>query len=458
MDEQAAKLKAMREFFDAGATRSYSYRRLQLQRLKQALIQHESEILQALYHDLKKNPEVVHATETGLLLAEINVALKNLKKWMRPTRAATNLMNLPGSSKIYHDPLGVIFIIAPWNYPFQLSLIPLVGAIAGGNCAVVKPSELAPATAIIIEKIIRENFPSHYISIVQGEGSAVVPSIMKSFRFDHVFYTGSVPVGKSIYQQAAADLIPVTLELGGKNPAIVEEDANLTIAAKRIVLGKFINAGQICVAPDYVLVNENIKDKLIEELKQAILNFYGETPAESEEYGKIINEIRFDKILTYLEEPELVFGGQHDRSRLFIAPSIIKNPSLDSSLMNEEIFGPVLPVLGFSSAQEAKSIIGRNPNPLSLYVFTSSAEKEKFWIEQIPFGGGCVNNTAWQFTNHNLPFGGIGESGIGAYHGKHSFEIFTHAKPVMKTPSWIDPSLKYPPFSGKMKWFRRLIR
>jgi aldehyde dehydrogenase (NAD+) len=458
MGSQASIPMQMREYFDSGATKSYSFRRAQLEKLKDALIRHEHDIVMALYLDLKKNPEQVHATETGLLLAEINVALRNLKKWMRPTRVGTNLMNLPGSSRIYHDPLGVIFIIAPWNYPFQLSLIPLVGAIAGGNCALVKPSELAPATAAILEKIITEAFPSQYISVVQGEGSAVVPSMMKAFRFDHVFYTGSVPVGKSIYLQAAADLVPVTLELGGKNPAVVEQDANLAVTAKRIVLGKYINAGQICVAPDYVLVDAEVQDKLIKELQRSIINFYGKNPLHSPEYGKIINEKRFDKILTYLQEPELVFGGQHDRSHLFIAPTIIKNPSPDSDLMKEEIFGPVLPVVGFRSKEEAKSIIDRNPNPLSLYVFTSSQEKEKYWIEQIPFGGGCVNNAAWQFTNHYLPFGGVGESGIGAYHGQHTFELFTHAKPVMKTNVWFDLSLKYPPYTGKLKWFKRLIK
>jgi len=458
MHLQSVNLNQMRKYFDSGATRNYSFRRTQLEKLKEALVTYERDIAKALFLDLRKNPEQVHATETGLLLAEINVALRNLKKWMKPTRAGTNLMNLPGSSWIYYDPLGVIFIIAPWNYPFQLSLIPLVGAIAGGNCALVKPSELAPATAGVLEKIIEDSFPPEYISVLQGEGSTVVPSIMKSFRFDHVFYTGSVPVGKSIYQQAANDLVPVTLELGGKNPAIIEEDANLAIAAKRIVLGKFINAGQICVAPDYILVHEKLRDKLIEELKQTILNFYGENPDQSSEYGKIINENRFDKILTYLTEPELVFGGLYDRSKLYIAPTIIKNPSLDSALMTEEIFGPILPVVSFRSRAEARAIIARNPNPLSLYVFTNNRENEKYWIEQIPFGGGCVNNAAWQFTNHYLPFGGIGYSGIGAYHGKHTFELFTHAKPVMKTPTWIDPALKYPPYSGKMRWFKRLIR
>jgi aldehyde dehydrogenase (NAD+) len=458
MGSQSSIPDQMRAYFDSGITKSYSFRRAQLERLKEALIKHENDISRALYLDLKKNPEEVHATETGLLLAEINVALKNLKRWMRPTRVGTNLMNLPGSSKIYHDPLGVVFIIAPWNYPFQLSLIPLVGAIAGGNCALVKPSELAPATAAVLEIIVTESFSPQYIAVVQGEGSELVPSIMKSFRFDHIFYTGSVQVGRSIYQQAAADLVPVTLELGGKNPAIVERDANLTVAAKRIVLGKFINAGQICVAPDYVLVDKRIEDKLIEELKKCMLDFYGENPEDSPAFGKIINQNRFDKILTYLDEPELVHGGQHDRSKLFIGPTIIRNPSLNSDLMSEEIFGPILPIVGFSSQEEAKSIIGRNPNPLSLYVFTSSREKEKYWIEQIPFGGGCVNNAAWQFTNHYLPFGGVGESGIGAYHGKHTFELFTHAKPVMKSPVWLDPSLKYPPYAGKMKWFKRLIK
>ncbi len=451
-------LNRMREYFESGATRPISFRKEQLRKLKAAIYTYEKEIGQAIYADLKKSPEEAYSTETGLLIAEINVTLRHLDEWARPKNVGTNLMNLPSSSKIYRDPLGVVFIIAPWNYPFQLSLIPLVGAIAGGNCALIKPSELASATSAILSKIIGQIYSSEYIALIEGDGAELVPSMMKLFRFDHIFYTGSISVGKAIYQLAAADLIPVTLELGGKNPAIVENDANISVSAKRIAVGKFINAGQLCVAPDYVLVHADIQQQFIDAMKKTLQDFYGERPIESNEYGKIINERRFDKLLSYLSSSEIIYGGQHDKSRLFISPTIILNPTLDSGLMREEIFGPILPVVSFRSMDEAKQIILLNPNPLSLYVFTSDALKEKAWIEQISFGGGCINNAAWQFTNHHLPFGGIGQSGMGAYHGKYSFDLFTHAKPVMKTPVWIDPSIKYPPYAGKLKWFKRLIR
>lgn len=451
-------LERMRDYFDSGATRPIPFRKEQLRKLKAATQNYEKQIAEALHSDLKKNPEVVYATETGLLIAEINVAIRNLDEWARPKNVGTNLMNLPSSSRIYRDPLGVILIIAPWNYPFQLSLIPLVGAIAGGNCALIKPSELAPSTAAILDKMIGEIYAPEHIGLVQGDGAALVPALMKSFRFDHIFYTGSIPVGRAVYQLAAEDLIPVTLELGGKNPAIVENDANIPVAARRIAIGKFINAGQICVAPDYVLVHEDILHPFIEAMKKTLKDFFGDQPADSDEYGKIINERRFDKLVTYLNSSELVHGGQHDKSKLFISPAIILNPALDSGLMREEIFGPILPVVSFRTMEEAKQIVRLNPNPLSFYLFTSDNSKESAWIEQIPFGGGCINNTAWQFTNHRLPFGGIGQSGMGAYHGKYSFDLFTHAKPVMKTPVWIDPSLKYPPYAGKLNWFKRLIR
>ncbi len=449
---------ALRSYFEKGSTRPYTFRILQLQKLKAAVLAYEEDIFKALYVDLKKNTEEAYATETGLLIAEINLALKNLKQWMRPQPTATNLMNLPASSRIYRDPLGVVLIISPWNYPFQLALIPLAGAIAAGNCVLLKPSELAPATAAVIEKIIREIYPPEYIQVVQGDGSELVPALMRSFRFDHVFYTGSIPVGKSIYQLAASDLIPVTLELGGKSPAVIEADANISIAARRIALGKFANTGQTCVAPDYVLVHETIKNQFIEKLKQTITGFFGEDAASSNGYGKIINEKRFDKLLGYLSQGKIVFGGEHDRPKLFLAPTIMEDVSLDAPLMKEEIFGPVLPVFGFQTMEQALAIIRRNPNPLSFYVFTGSSKKEKAWIEAVSFGGGCVNNTAWHFANDHLPFGGIGYSGIGAYHGKYSFDVFTHAKAVMKSATWIDPGIKYPPFSGKLKWFKLLIR
>ena len=451
-------LPSIRDYYNSGITKPYAFRKQQLQLLKQALIKYEKEISEALYADLKKSPEEAYGTEIGLVIADINLALKNLRNWMLPRRVSTNLVNLPSSSMIYHDPLGVVLIIAPWNYPFQLSLIPLVGAIAAGNCAVIKPSELASATATIIKKIISEIYPKQYINVVEGDGAIVVPAIMKSFRFDHVFYTGSIPVGRAIYQLAASALIPVTLELGGKSPAIIEKDADINIAARRIAFGKFINAGQTCIAPDYLLVHESIQDSFIQKLKKTIEDFFGNDPASSYSYARIINEKRFDTLKNYLSQGRIIFGGQHDKSKLFISPTVMDNVDDDSPLIKEEIFGPILPVFSFSTMQEALALIQRNPNPLAFYIFTSSSKKEKEWIEAVPFGGGCVNNSAWHFGNHYLPFGGIGNSGIGAYHGKYSFDVFSHAKPVMKTPSWIDPKIKYPPFEGRMKWFKWFIK
>ena len=458
MSTLITQLQGMRSYFQNGATRSFEFRKKQLQALKKGILDQEKEIEKALYQDLKKSAEETYATETGLLLAEINVTLKNLREWMQPQVAGTDMVNLPSGSKIFRDPLGVVLIIAPWNYPLQLLLIPLVGAIAGGNCSVLKPSEIAPATSAIIEKIVTETFPSDYVKVVMGEGAEVVPPMMKNFRFDHVFYTGSIPVGKSIYQLAAEQLTPVTLELGGKSPAIVHSDANLSIAARRIVLGKFINTGQTCIAPDYVLVHEAVKEKLVNKLKEAITKFYTADPSSSNDYGKIINEKRFDKLVSYLSQGKIVFGGQHNKSELFIAPTVLEDVSLDAALMREEIFGPLLPVISYDNTEEAMQIVQRNSGPLAFYLFTNNKSIEKEWIEKISFGGGCINNTDWHFTNYNLPFGGVGNSGIGAYHGKYTFDTFTRAKPVMKTPTWFDPSIKYPPFKGKLGLFKKFIR
>ncbi len=451
-------LELMRNYFYSGATKSYSFRKQKLRALKQAVIKYEKEISDALYTDLKKSEEETYATETGLFIAEINSALKNLHSWMEPQTASTNLVNLPSSCKIYREPLGVVLIIAPWNYPFQLALIPLLGAIAAGNCVVLKPSELSPFTSAIIEKIIKEIFPAEYVHVVQGDGAEIIPAMMNAFRFDHVFFTGSIPVGKIIYQLAAKDLIPVTLELGGKSPAVVEVDANIGVTARRIAVGKFTNAGQTCVAPDYVLVDERIKEKFIKKLKETILDFFGNDVASSDSYGKIINEKRFDALQNYLQQGKIIFGGETDRSKLFIAPTIMEDILPGASLTTEEIFGPILPVYSFSTTEDAVKIIQKNPNPLSFYVFTSDTKKEKKWIEQISFGGGCINNAAWHFANHHLPFGGVGKSGIGSYHGKYSFDTFTHNKAVMKTATWFDPDLKYPPFKGKLKLFKLFFR
>jgi len=452
------QLTTMRQFFDSGVTRPYQFRKDQLQKLKQAILNHEQELYDALFTDLKKSPEETWVTETGFLLSEINNTIKNLRHWMLPERTATNLLNLPSSSYVMREPLGTVLIIGPWNYPFQLLFTPLAGAIAAGNCVVLKPSEFAPATAAIMKKIIEENFPPEYILYVEGDGAETVPEMMKSFVFDHVFYTGSTAVGKIIYKMAAEHLVPVTLELGGKSPCVVESDANSKVAARRIAVAKFSNAGQMCVAPDYVLVHESRKDELIVALKSTINTFFGDNPEVNYNYGKIINEKQFNRVLTYLSQGTIVLGGRTDKEKLFIEPTILTDVPLEAAVMKDEIFGPVLPVISFATANEAKNIISRNPNPLAFYVFTSSKKKEKEWLESIAFGGGCVNNASWHLTNHNLPFGGRGFSGTGNYHGKYSFETFSHKKAVMKTPTWFDPDIKYPPFKGKLKLFKWVIR
>jgi aldehyde dehydrogenase (NAD+) len=412
----------------------------------------------ALYTDLKKSPEETWVTETGLVLRELNAAIKNLQHWMQPEKAATNLLNFPSISKVQKEPLGVVLIIGPWNYPFQLLINPLVGAIAAGNCVVLKPSEFAPATAEVMKKIVEEVFPPEYVLYVQGEGATVVPHMMNHFAFNHVFYTGSTAVGKIIYQMAAEKLVPVTLELGGKSPCIVESDAHIKVAARRIALTKFSNAGQMCVAPDYVLVHEAVKEKLIAAMKDAVKKFFSDTPEQSYNYGKIINEKQFDRIAGYLTNGKIIFGGRTNRQQLFIEPTLLDDVKPGSPVMQDEIFGPVLPVIGFKTSEEAMKIIEQHPNPLAFYVFTSSKAKENYWLKNVAFGGGCVNNASWHLTNHHLPFGGRGFSGIGHYHGKYSFDTFSHKKAVMKTPTWFDPAVRYPPFKGKLKLFKWVIR
>ncbi len=451
-------LNNMRQYFGSGATRSYAFRREQLRKLKAALLAAEAELHQALYTDLKKSPEESWVTETGFLLSEINATLKQLQQWMQPQPAGTNLVNLPSKSFVMTEPLGVVLIIGPWNYPLQLLFTPLVGAIAAGNCVVLKSSEFAPATAAVMKKVIETTFPPEYILFTEGDGAVVVPAMMNNFRFDHVFFTGSIPVGKLIYKMAAEQLVPVTLELGGKSPCVVEADANIKVAARRIAVTTFSNAGQMCVAPDYILVHESQKAALIDALKKCIDSFYSADPSESYSFGKLINEKQFDRVLRYLQDGKVVYGGASDRSKLYIQPTLLDEVQLDSPVMQEEIFGPVVPIIGFSDAAAARELIARHPNPLAFYVFTSSSKKEKEWLEAVPFGGGCVNNASWHLTNHHLPFGGRGNSGMGAYHGRTSYEVFSHKKAIMKTPTWFDPGIKYPPFKGKLKIFKWVIK
>ena len=452
------ELTAIRSFFETGTTRSYDFRRKQLVRLKEAVMKYEHEIYASMHADLKKSPEECWATENGFLIAEINAAITNLRHWMEPERARSTLINFPSSSYVISEPLGVVLIIGPWNYPINLLLTPLVGAIAAGNCVVLKSSEFAPATSGTMKKIIQRAFDNDYIIFIEGDGSIIVPAMMNSFHFDHVFFTGSTAVGKRVYELAARDLIPVTLELGGKSPCVVEEDANIKVAARRIAITKFSNAGQMCAAPDYVLVHESKKDALVVEVKKALRQFFGEDPANSNYYGKVINDKQFERLATYLSQGKIIHGGSVDKARLYIEPTILDEVSMDHRVMQEEIFGPVLPLLTFSTMEEALKIIKKNKDPLAFYLFTSSRKKEKKWVGSVSFGGGCINNASYHLTNHYLPFGGRGNSGIGKYHGRYSFETFSHQKAIMRTATWFDPSMKYPPFEGKMKFFKLIIR
>jgi aldehyde dehydrogenase (NAD+) len=453
-----SSLQHLRDYFNSGVTKDYSFRKEQLKKLKASVLRHEQDLYEALYADLKKSPEETWVTETGFVIAELSAAIKNLHLWMQPENVETNLLNLPSSSKILKEPLGVVLIIGPWNYPFQLLINPLVGAIAAGNCVVLKPSELASATGGVMKKIIEDVFATEYILYVQGDGASVVPEMMNNFTFDHVFYTGSTAVGKLVYKMAAEKLVPVTLELGGKSPCVVESDANIKVAARRIAIAKFSNAGQMCVAPDYVLVHEPIKEKFILAIKEAVNAFFSDKPEQSYNYGKIINEKQFDRIAGYLFNSKIIFGGRTDKQNLFIEPTLLDEVNNNDAVMKDEIFGPVLPVISFKTKEDALRIIEKHPNPLAFYIFTSTNSNENEWLNSVAFGGGCVNNASWHLTNHYLPFGGRGFSGTGNYHGKYSFDTFSHKKAVMKTPTWFDPAIKYPPFKGKLKLFKWVVR
>ena len=451
------QLEALRQYFQSGATQTFDFRLLQLKRLKQVVLDNEQALYKALYADLKKTDEDAWATEIGFFLSELNYTIKHLQDWMRPNPVSTNLVNLPSTSYTIQEPLGVVCIIAPWNYPFQLLFTPLIGAIAGGNCAVLKPSEFAPATAAVMGKMIADLFPNNYMLYLEGEGAVVLPPLLSENRFDHIFYTGSTMVGKIIYKLAAEQLVPVTLELGGKSPAVICSDANLRVAARRLANPKFSNCGQMCIAPDYILVPHALKDALIQELIIAIQAFYGADAENSEHYGKIINDKQWLRLTSYLGDGEIVYGGKSNREKLFIEPTILTGVHADAKIMQDEIFGPILPILTYEKREEALAIIQKNPNPLAFYVFTENKNDEAYWLTNVPSGGACVNNATMHITNHELPFGGRGYSGTGGYHGKLSFDTFTHTKSVLKTPTWIDPSFKYPPYKGKAWLIKRLI-
>ena len=448
----------MRTYCETGVTKTYDFRLQQLQKLKATVQKYEIEIFEALYKDLHKSKEESYISENGFFLAEASSAIKHLKTWMAPQNVSTNLFNFPSKSFVLSEPLGVVLIISPWNYPFNLLFTPLIGAIAAGNCVVLKPSEMAPFISKVMKRIIEETFEPQYVLFFEGDGATLVPELMNNFVFDHVFYTGSTAVGKIIYELAAKNLVPVTLELGGKSPCIIESDADVKIAAKRITMAKFLNAGQTCVAPDYLLVHQTIKEKLVTEIQENIKRFFGTDAQKSDSFGRIINEKQFSRIEKYLQQGKILFGGKTAKNDLYIEPTLLEITDTNNVVMQEEIFGPVLPVISFTDMHNAVEIIKQNKNPLAFYLFTSSKEKEKNWLNSIPFGGGCVNNAALHLANEKLPFGGRGASGMGNYHGKFSFNTFSHKKSIMKTPTWFDPFIKYPPFTNRLSLFKKVMK
>jgi len=445
-------------FFNSGTTRDLKFRVEMLKKLKSAIQQHEAAIEQALYNDLRKSSFEAFGTEVGIIIKEIDFTIKHLKDWASPQSVPTPLMFFPSSSKIYRDPLGTVLIIAPWNYPFQLVFGPLICAIAGGNTAFIKPSEEAPHTAMIVEKIIEEIFDEQYIQVVQGIGAQIIPLMISTLRFDHIFFTGSTMVGQKIMEMAAKQLVPVTLELGGKSPTIVDASANIDYTAKKIVWSKMINAGQTCIAPDYLLVHSSVKDALLEKIKFHIANMFGKDVQQSEDYGRIINRKRFQKLVSYLEGANIISGGKHDEKDLFIEPTIIEHPSMEDAIMMEEIFGPILPVISFNDHSEVLNWIEKNPFPLALYLFADDKKIQQQYIQQVRFGGCSINNGLVHIGNPHLPFGGVGPSGIGQYHGKFGYENFTRPKSVMVSQSWFDAPLWYAPFKGKTSIIKKIFK
>lgn len=434
---------------------SITYRKKTLLKLLIAIEKHEEEINQALYNDFKKPEFESYLTETYFVLSELKLTIKNINKWAKPKMVFPNLVNFPSTDFVYSEPYGKVLIIAPWNYPFHLALLPLVSAVAAGNQVVLKPSELTPATSKLISKIVGEVFEKNHVEVIEG-GIEVCQDLLAQ-RWDYIFFTGSVTVGKIVAKAAAEHVTPITLELGGKNPCIIDEKANLRLAAKRIVWGKFINAGQTCIAPDYLIVHKKVKIEFIKNLKEEITLAYGENPEISSDYCSIINEKNWLRITKMMEGQKVIFGGKSNKKGFFISPTIIDEPSLESLVMREEIFGPILPIIGYEAENDLEQLIQNYEKPLALYVFSTNTCFNKKIIQKFSFGGGCINDTLIHFSNHRLPFGGVGHSGIGAYHGKKSFDVFSHKKAVVKKANWLDNQIRYAPYKNKIKWLKKIL-
>jgi aldehyde dehydrogenase (NAD+) len=454
-EKARALVERQREFFNGGRPREYQYRHSQLLKLKELIRSHERQIYDALREDLGRPDMETFFGEFLLVQGELDFAIRNLRRWMKSRQVPTPLMMLPGSSELQPEPYGVVLIVAPWNYPFLLLMVPLIGALASGNCIVAKPSELAAHTSAVLAEMMADIFEPQALAIVQG--GAEESSALLAQKFDFIFYTGSTRVGRIVMEAAARNLTPVTLELGGKSPCIVDRNLHMESAARRIAWGKFFNAGQTCVAPDYLLVNKAVKDEILDGIKKAIRAFYGEEPRRSPDYCRIINERHFDRLVALLGEGQILAGGDHERESRYIAPTIIGDITWDSTIMQEEIFGPLLPVLVYDSIDGAIARINERPRPLALYAFTEDEELQDRIGRETSSGGICVNDTIVHSGSRDLPFGGVGESGMGAYHGKATFDTFTHYKSVMKRTLSPDPHFRYPPYMKLSNGFRNLF-
>lgn len=432
------------------------YRKQKLKALLNSILEHENDIISALYNDFKKPEFEAVITETSYVISDLKNTIKNLKNWAKPTLVLPSLLNFPSTDYILKEPYGKVLVIAPWNYPFQLALCPLIAAVAAGNQVVLKPSELTSNTEAIISKIINQVFDKEHVEIVLG-GIETSQNLLAQ-RWDYIFFTGSVAVGKIVAKAAAQNLTPVTLELGGKNPCIVDENCNLKVTAKRIVWGKFLNAGQTCIAPDYILVNAKIKQALIVQLKEEIILAYGKKSEDSKDYPRIINQKNWERLVGLYKNETILFGGKSNIEDCFIEPTILDEPNLENPIMKEEIFGPILPILSYSNENEIDEIISKFEKPLALYIFSNNKNWAKKLMSKYSFGGGCINDTIIHFSNNRLPFGGVGHSGIGAYHGKLSFDTFSHKKSIVNKATWLDIPMRYAPYNDKIKYLKKILK
>jgi len=447
-------LSQHRTFFETQKTKEISFRKDFLKKLLAEIELQEDAICDSLYADFKKPKFETLAAETQFVMAELKSAIQKLNTWTRPKRISGTLLNWPSSDYIYKEPYGTVLIIAPWNYPFQLAIAPLIGAIAAGNTAVIKPSEITPNTSKIVADIIKKVFPEDYVTVV--EGGVETSQDLLAQKWDYIFFTGSTRVGQIVYESAAKHLTPVTLELGGKNPTIVDSTATIDVAAKRIVWGKFLNAGQTCIATDYILVHKSVKNELIEALKSAITQFYGKNVEASTDYARTVSKNHYEGLVEMLAGETILFGGEKNDNDNYLAPTLVDEPQRNSKLMKGEIFGPILPIIGYETEEDIHSYIINYGKPLATYVFSNNKSFQNQILKKYSFGGGAINDTIIHITNKRLPFGGVGHSGIGAYHGKTSFELFSHSKAIVKKGTWLDIPLRYPPYTLPLKYAKKI--